>query len=154
MKKVYFFGFLMLFALSACAAPQTQAPDVPLTDIMDEILTETGITGEIPVDAENLMALYGIASEDVEETACCITMNGIFPDEILMIQAVSEESADRVEQCLSSRLEQVMVQSKNYDPESYEIAQKCHVVRYGQYVSLFVSAKHEQMNEIYQTHFQ
>ena len=153
MKKMIPLAFLMLLVLCACAG-QSQAPDVPLADILDEIITETGITGQIPVDTVNLTALYGIVSDDVEESACCITMNGIFPDELLMIKAVSEDGADRVEQCLSSRLAQVMNQSKSYDPESYEIAQKFHVVRYGQYVSLFVSARHEQMNELYQAHFQ
>ncbi len=153
MKKLMPFVFLMLLALCACNA-KSQTPDVPLADILDEILEETDITGQIPVDTVNLTALYGIDSADVEEAACCITMNGIFPDEILMIKAVSEESAGRVEQCLASRLAQVMNQSKSYDPESYEIAQKCHIVRHGQYVSLFVSSKHEQMNELYEAHFQ
>lgn len=153
MKKLMPLIFLMLLALCACNA-KSETPDVPIADILDEILEKTEITGQIPVDTVNLTALYGIDAADVEEAACCITMNGIFPDEILIIKAASEDGAGRVEECLGSRLAQVMNQSKSYDPESYEIAQKCHVVRHGQYVSLFVSARHEQMNELYGAHFQ
>ncbi len=140
----------LLFLLSACSAAKT--PDAPLADILQEIVSGTGITGEIPVDETNLTALYGIGGEDVAECACCITMNGIFPDEILLIRASSDEAAQRIVKSLEARLDEVKNQSKNYDPGSYEIAQKCRVERTGDYISFFVSAKHVQMRAIYQAH--
>jgi len=139
-----------IFVLSACSAPK--APDAPLADILAEIVSSTGITGEIPVDETNLTALYGIAGEDVDECACCITMNGVFPDEIILIKASSDEAAERIVKGLETRLAEVKNQSKNYDPGSYEVAQKCRVERTGLYIDFFVSAKHVQMRAIYQSH--
>ena len=152
MKKIIAFVFILLFALTACGA-QPKTADAPLTEILDEILTETGITGQIPVDVTNLTALYGISGDDIAESACCITMNGIFPDEILMIKAVDDAAAARIKTSLETRLAEVMNQSKSYDPASYAVAQKCRITENGLYISLFVSAKHEQMNELYGTHF-
>jgi len=152
MKKTIALLFVLLLGLCACGA-QPKTADAPLAEILDEILAETGITGQIPVEATNLTALYGINGEDIEESACCITMNGIFPDEILMIKAVDEAAAERIVECLQTRLAEVMNQSKSYDPASYEIAQKCRITENGLYISLFVSAKHEQMNELYGAHF-
>ena len=150
MKKIAILLLAMLFLLSACSP--AKAPDAPLADILEEIVSGAGITGEIPVDETNLTALYGIGGEDVAECACCITMNGVFPDEILLIRASSDEAAERIVKCLENRLAEVKNQSKNYDPGSYEIAQKCRVERTGLYVSFFVSAKHVQMRAIYQAH--
>ena len=150
MKKWTVLLIAALLLLSACSAAKT--PDAPLADILDEIVASTGVTGQIPVDQTNLTALYGIAGEDVAECACCITMNGIFPDEILLIRASSDEAAQRIVQSLETRLAEVKNQSKNYDPGSYEIAQKCRVERTGLYIDFFVSAKHVQMRALYQAH--
>ena len=151
MKKLFPLVLAMLLLLSACAS-SAKAPDAPLAQILDEIVTGTGITDSIPIDTTNLTALYGIAGEDVSECASCITMNGIFPDEIILLRASSDEAAERIVKALEGRLAEVKNQSKNYDPGSYEIAQKCRVERSGEYISFFVSAKHVQMRAIYESH--
>ena len=96
-----------------------------------------------------LLALYGIEEADIKESACFVTMDGIFPDEIVMIKAADTDAADRIEEKLNTRLDEIKVQSQSYDPENYAIAQECKVFREGNVVALFVSAKHADMEAIF-----
>lgn len=141
--------FMMLFA--SCDA--SKGPDKALSEIMDEIIEKCSISDEIELEIADLLDYYGIKGEDVAESAACVTMNGIFPDEIIMVKAKDGDAASRIQKCLETRLNEVMNQSKNYDAESYAVAQKCKVDVRGEYIAFFVSAKHEDMTKIYSAHF-
>ncbi|MBP9989148.1 MAG: DUF4358 domain-containing protein, partial [Ruminococcus sp.] len=43
----------------------------------------------------------------------------------------------------------VKVQSENYSQENYALAQECKVLTQGDYVALFVSAKHADMEKMF-----
>ena len=60
----------------------------------------------------------------------------------------------RVEQCLNNRLDNVMAQAQNYDPESLAVAQQCKVLTQGSYAALFLSPQHEAMEAIFAESFQ
>lgn len=77
-------------------------------------------------------------------------MDGVFPDEIVMIKATDADAAKRIEEKLNKRLEEVKVQSESYDAENYALAQECKVIKEGNYVALFLSAKHADMEKIFQ----
>lgn len=127
--------------------------NVNLTDIKNRIIDECGIEGAMDIDTYMLLNLYGIEEADVADSACFTTMEGVFPDEIIMIKAKDSDASKRITEKLGNRLEAVLAQSKNYDAENYEIAQKCEVITKGDIVALFVSAKHEQMQEIFSSEF-
>jgi len=141
---------ILALLLTGCAA---KTPDAALEVILDEIIAKIGITDEIPLSANDLNALYGIAAGDVEAQACCITMSGIFPDEIILIKAAGGEAAKRIQTRLEARLAEVKNQSASYDPDSYAIAQRCRVNVKGEYIAFFISYNHERMTEIYEGHF-
>lgn len=152
MKKLGCLLFAFLFVLSACSAAPT-APDKPIADILNEIAEGAEINNPMPIGTDSLLSLYGISADDVDESACFITMNGVFPDEVIIVKAKDADGAKRIKACLDNRLKEVLDQSRSYDAESYAVAQKCHVTENGLYISLFVSAAHEKMNEIYLSHF-
>lgn len=152
MKKLIFPVLAIVFLLCACGAPAS-GPSAPIGEILADILEEANISEALPVSADSLSSLYGISADDIDECACCVTMNGVFPDEVIIIKAKDDAAAKRIEDCLASRLSEVMIQSKSYDAESYAVAQKCHVVKNGLYLNLFISAKHEKMNEVYSQYF-
>ena len=58
-------------------------------------------------------------------------------------------AASRVAEKLESRLAEIKNQSASYDAENYALAQKCKVTKDSNYVTLFVSAKHEDMQKIF-----
>ena len=123
--------------------------NINIAAIKDSIISEIGIQGAYDMDTAMLFNMYGIDEADVEECASFTTMDGVFPDEIIMVKATDKDAADRVEEKLNTRLDAVLTQSQNYDAENYAIAQKCKVIREGQVVALFISANHEEMQTIF-----
>ncbi len=140
---------LSLFACGAGNAADTKDVDIAL--VKENIITELKIEGAMDVPAERLLALYGIDAADIAESACYVTMDGVFPDEIVMIKATDSDAAKRVEEKLEARLNEIKVQSQSYDPENYAIAQECAVLTQGNTVALFMSPNHAQMEEIFKT---
>lgn len=140
----------LLGALSACGAAKESDPAA----VVDEIISSLSIANPLDVPSERLLALYGIAAEDIAASASFTTLDGgIFPDEVVIVKAVDSAAADRVEQCLNARLESVMAQAQNYDAESLAVAQQCKVLTQGQYVALFLSPQHEAMETIFEQSF-
>ncbi|MBR2724479.1 MAG: DUF4358 domain-containing protein [Ruminococcus sp.] len=127
--------------------------NVNLAEIKESIIADCAVEGAMDIDAYMLLNLYGIEEADVKENASFTTMDGVFPDEIIMIKASSEDAVERIIAKLENRLEAVLEQSKNYDAENFAIAQKCKVLTKGDVVALFVSAQHEQMQEIFLSAF-
>ena len=143
--------FAMLLTLfSGCAAIET---DTSLSAILSEIREKTGITDGLVLTDADLLELYGIEPADVADHACLSSMNGIFPDEILMLRAANEDALLRIQEKLDRRLSEVLNQSKSYDAASYAVAQKCRVDVRGLYIALFVSGQHEDMTRLYDAHY-
>ena len=149
MKKILcvIFAAFMMLSLFACGGET--ARDIDIQAVKTQIISDLGIEGAMDLASERLLALYGIEEADVLESACFVTMDGVFPDEIVMIKAADSEAADRIESKLNTRLDEIKVQSQSYDPENYAIAQECKVLREGNVVALFMSAKHADMEAIF-----
>ncbi len=149
MKKIISILFAVFMMLSLFACGGETAKEIDIKAVKEQIISDLSIDGALDLAPERLLALYGIEEADIFESACFITMGGVFPDEIVMIKATSSDSADRIEAKLSTRLDEIKVQSQSYDPENYAIAQECKVLREGNTVALFMSAKHADMEAIF-----
>jgi hypothetical protein len=82
-----------------------------------------------------------------------IVMTGVFPAEIIMVEAVDEAAAKDIEAKLQSRLDGLKQQSQSYDAESYAIASACEVEVEGNYVALFFSEHNEGMVSMFNEAF-
>ncbi len=140
---------LMVVSLAGCSA---QSKDKDITAIKDAIITDLAITGANDIPDKKHLDRYGIALEDMEVTASFSTMGDAFPHEVIMVKAVDEDAADRVEERLNNRLESFMNQARNYDQASYALAQSCQVIREETVVALFLSPEHDAMEEIFSSH--
>ena len=123
---------------------------VDLTQVRDAIIDGLEIAEPFLLDTDALLNLYGIEGAWVAQSASFATMSGTFPDEVVLVEAVDEAAAASVAQCLQSRLDEVLVQSKSYDADNYAAAQACQVRCDGLYVSLLLSPKQAEMTEICQ----
>lgn len=124
---------------------------VDLTQARDAIIDGLEIAEPFLLDTDALLNLYGIEGAWVAQSASFATMSGTFPDEVVLVEAVDEAAAASVAQCLQSRLDEVLVQSRSYDADNYAAAQACQVRRDGLYVSLLLSPKQAEMTEICQS---
>ena len=147
-------ALVCMFSLFACGSGEGSASDkdIDINAVKEQIISQLGIDGAMDLPAERLLALYGIDEADIASSACYVTMDGVFPDEIVMIKAVDTEAAKRVEEKLNTRLDEIKVQSQSYDPENYAVAQECKVLKEGNVVALFMSPKHADMEEILLIH--
>lgn len=123
--------------------------EIDLSDIKEKIIAELEIKNSMSIDTDKLSDLYGIDSADVEKSACFITSNGTFPEEVIMIKAKDAAAQKRIVELLKVRIDDVKIQSQSYDAENYAIAQKCKVITNGDYVAMFISALHEKMESIF-----
>ncbi len=153
------FAAIMILSLASCtgngegsgSSENTEAtlfaPD--LNALRDKMIADFKGVDPVPFEGDMLLDLYGIKAEDVAQSACYMTMDGVFPQEIVMIEATSEEAAARVAAALGKRIEEVKIQSESYDPENFALAQKCKVGTRGVYVTMFLSPHFDAMTELF-----
>lgn len=150
-------AFVMLFALAACSDNtgdgnndgNSDTAVVDIETVKETIISELSITDARSLDSTRLLDLYGIKEENITASACFVTMNAIFPDEVIMVNAVNKDKAQEIAEMLQTHLDAVKVQSQSYDAENYAIAQKCEVMTEGLTVALFLSPDQEAMVEIF-----
>lgn len=131
------------------AQEKESSTSVSLEAIKNTIITIVGVADPLDVPTSRLSSLYGIEPSLVKQSACFVTIEGAFPDEIVMIEAVNEEAAVSIKSLLNNRLAEVKEQSKSYDAENYALAQQCSVEKKGLFVSMFLTPQHANMKVIY-----
>ncbi len=131
---------------------EAKTPSVDLTAVKNAIVSGAGVVDPLDVPTARLESLYGIDTSLVKQAASFVTIEGAFPDEIVMIEAVSEEAAEMIQLLLGIRLSEVKDQSKSYDPENYALAQQCTVGKKGAFVSMFLAPQHAKMKAIFDSY--
>ena len=144
-------SLLLALGLTACGGKVEVAVD--LTDVRGAMLEVQAPDEPWLLETDALKNLYGIEADDVQQSASYVTMSGTFPDEIILVQAVDEKAAERIQSALKARLSEVMVQSQSYDPDNYAAAQKCTVTVNGTYVALILSPEQESLRAVYDEYF-
>ncbi|MGN0464543.1 MAG: DUF4358 domain-containing protein [Acutalibacteraceae bacterium] len=134
---------------TSSSEPASSAKDIDLSEIKERIIKEVNVEEPMSITTEKLNELYGIEADDVAQSACFVTSNGTFPEEAIMIKAKDSAAKQRIADLLNTRIEDVKVQSESYDADNYAIAQKCKVIRQGDYIAMFISASHEKMESIF-----
>lgn len=152
----------VIFTFASCTEkkeennPSTNAPSEITMDInavKAEIIEKAELKDPLEIETERLCELYDIDPSDVAEAVCVTTLDGTFPDEVIIIKAVNEDAKLRITGKLSSHLDDVKVQSQNYDAENYALAQECRIIEKDSFLALFISAKHAQMEKIFEESF-
>ena len=163
MKLKSFLIIVLIFSLLTCfiscsstkengdsTSNTTDAPFAPdLSALRSAMIEKFGATDAVEFDSDVLLDLYGIAASDVAESACYMTMDGVFPQEIIMIKATNEESLAKIAEALEKRIADVKIQSQSYAPENYALAQKCKVEKRGLYVTMFLSPNFDEMTTMF-----
>lgn len=96
-----------------------------------------------------LTELYGIDQKDIKQSAGFFNMNGAFPEEAVMVEAVDSAAAKRIAGLMQTRLDDVKNQSASYDPDSLAVVQECRVIQTGNFIALFLARGHVQMENAF-----
>lgn len=154
----------MLLTMTACGqaapadatVPQTAAPtvaptepakplDIPaLYEEMAKLMPQM-----IMMDETMLMNFCGIDAADCVSYAAAISYDGLRTDEVWLVEAVSEEAMDRIEQLAQTRLKMKGEETISYAPEQYKVVEQARLIREGQYLALIVSPDVEALAELF-----
>ena len=162
MKKLFalLLCALLLVSLSACGKPAEEATtqneetvkDVSVQAVQDKIKADLGIEPKA-MTATALTKRYGLPEGSVAESASFYAPGEVFDEEIFLIKAADANAADQIEAKLQEHLESLRSQANDYSPETKAILDKCEVLRRGNYVAMFFSAKRADMEAIYNSFF-
>lgn len=144
-------ALMMIFALCACSEGSDSNKATDIAAVKAQIISELKMDGTMDIASSRLLDLYGIEETWIADSQCFVTMEGIFPDEVIMVRAADKSAVSQIEEKLEARLNEVKVQSQSYDPENYAIAQECEVITDGTVVALFLSPDHQVMEKIFET---
>jgi len=160
MKKIVSILIALLIACSfaACSGDKPEnnvsSVQVDLSAVKNVMIQQLSPTDPIDIQADALLNLYGIAAEDIESAACYTTMDGAFPEEVVMVKAKDADALKRIEEKMNNRIAEVKVQSQSYDAENYAIAQKSEVQKNGNYIAMFLSPDYDSLVSIFKSNFE
>ena len=142
---------VMVLSLSACGGKkESSGPDFQVQDAMDAMLEHIGADDMMTLSGEDMLDFYGIKAQDMEQFSAAITSTGISAKEIVLVKAVGEDAAQRVQEQLDKRVANRMAEFENYLPDQFDIvANHSQVSRDGVYVSLIISSDLENLSKIY-----
>jgi len=145
-------AIIMLFSLASCKGG-TVNKTVDLNAIKTDILTQTNKTNPIELDADRFFSEYGIEADKVKSNASYMLIGEIFPDKIVMVEAVDEAAAKYITEKLEVHLESLKAQADGYDAKGLAIANATTVIVKGNYIAMFFTQDREQIEEIYNSYF-
>lgn len=152
MKKLTI-SLLCAALLLLCACRGTvRAADVPLTELRGEMIGRLGVSDPIVLNDDYIYVYFGVEPEAYTEAAAFMVSRSIFPSEIVMFRAADEDALSRITAALEQHLESLREQTRDYDPESNAVAEKCSVITDGLYCGFFFDTQREALEQCFASH--
>lgn len=140
----------LILALGLCLAGcGGETAEIDVHAVMADMLETAPIAEAMELTEEDMLNFYGISADQMEDFAAVNCAMGIEADELVLVKAVDEDSAEEIESLLQQRLENRKSEFQTYIPEEYEVLCQGSVQRDGKYVCLIVSPQAEELEEIY-----
>lgn len=135
-------AFMLILTFTACADNNTHQ-QVVLSDVISSINTECSLDTDnlmLIETAEDLELYYNILPEDVKQFAAETTLNSSTDiTEIILVEAVDSDAAQRVYDCLDVRYNSQRDLCASYSAELLAIVNMCEVTQNGNFVTLIMS---------------
>ena len=103
---------------------------------------------------DELNEFYLIEKEDVVSFAAEFSTGNSYTTEIVLVEAVDEKSAQDVSSVLNNYYQTRVDMAQTYDDYYAHILSSCSVVVKGRYVSLIISDKASEIEELYNSYFE
>lgn len=147
MKKVI--SIVSVFVLCLAFFTGCGAKEVKLSEVMDKINSDFSLSLQTLESADELNTYYSIDTADVKQFAAEIDPNNNAPVEIVLIEAVDADAASRVESALTTRYNAIYSQYSSYTPEQLDMVKACKVTKDGNFVSMIVADKGDEMLNVF-----
>lgn len=141
---------LTLVILTACSVDNVGLPNPD--DLFAEIINTVSMPEMIDVSEEYLAPIIGIDTNDYDAAVYYLLSEGMGPDEIAIIKAKDDKSANDILEKLKKRLEYKEKSAQIYLTEYMPIIQDGVVRRDNLTISLIVSDKVPEILEVYDSY--
>ena len=146
MKRMPVLILTILLMLTACGGKNEQAPTADLESFYGEMQQEFGWDSLIPTEGEMLDTYYpGLSELNTKQLVAVAPMMSAVVNEMVFLEAESEEEAIQAEAILQQRL-QDQIDGGAWYPESIAAWEKGEVIREGTFVALIAS--NERQDEV------
>ena len=120
-----------------------------LADVFGTVKTQVSLSEMVEFqDVASLDRYYGITAQQAVEFAGGINNSGVEQEEIVLIKASDETSAEGIKTALENRRQAKINENRSYNPAQAEMIEKCNVETNGLYVFMIISPNNEQITQI------
>lgn len=147
MKKI----ISMITAVVMCLAifAGCSGASVDLNKVMTDINSQFNLELRELTDVEDLKTYYSIESEDVKQFAAEINADNNSAVEIVLVEAVDAEAADRISQALTTRYNSIYSQYASYSADKLSIVENSKVTQDSNYVTMIVAENSADMLDVF-----
>ena len=146
MKRMPVLILAILLALTACGGKNEQTPTADLERFYGEMQQEFGWDALIPTEGEMLDTYYpGLSELNTRQLVAVAPMMSAVVNEMVFLEAESEEEAIQAEAILQQRLQE-QIDGGAWYPESIAAWERGEVIREGTFVALI--AANERQDEV------
>lgn len=148
-KKIAAMMFLiMLGTLAGCSKEKKEDRVIDVHTMAQSLLNDITYEDQLTkVEGNMFQMIYGISQEDIEEYEAYVS-TGATAEEIAVIKAKDEATAESMEEKLTDRVETQKNSFANYIPKEVEKLEEAVVYQEGVYVILSISNDDEKAEEI------
>ena len=140
---------LCTVCLCGCGSVQGKEINSDLSAVYDDILNNTETPEMVILSEKRMMNNFGIDAAACRQAIVSVCGDSLRTDEIWLVEANSEETANEYLRTAKNRIEQKCAENENYLPEQYAVAKEGKAVQYGAYVAMFVSPESGTMLDIF-----
>lgn len=145
MKKLFTILTAVILTVLLCTAC-SGAKSVDLKALMDDINSTYGLSDLKQIeDADGLNRYYQIEADAVKQFAAELTTAASNYNEVILIEAADQNAAQTIKKQLEMRLRSQLSNAKSYDAEQVSMIEGCTVQENGNYLTLVVGDKHEEI---------
>jgi len=157
--KAIFASVMLIAALIMTSACSDKAEEKTVEEALSCDLTAVVAQFELGEDmlelnAEEIVTFYGITEDECVQCIAIINTSGVSSDEIILVEAKDEASADAVFEKVENRRLAKLNETENYFPAEHEKVETAEVKRSGNFVSLIISDDAENMMSVYENSFE
>lgn len=151
---------LTLSLLCACSSKDggdntAKDQSVDLQVVFDDINEQFDFADLTVIEEKSKLNRYYMIDETtVEQFAAEFSVESSVFTEIVLIQAVDEDSAKDIAALLNSHYDARLSEAQSYNPESVAMLENCSVEQNGTYVSLIIADNATEVREVYNSYFE
>ena len=140
---------LLVLALLLPGCGNKSAGTADLQQVYDGLGSHVELPEMLVLNEQRIRNYYGIDPESCRQCILAVSDDGLRVDEIWLIEAGDEKSAEELLAAARSRIEQVCRETQDYLPEQHAVAKDAQALRVGSSVALFISPDAKEMADIF-----